>query len=417
MSITIVRNYWKWPWLGILRTLICTGVFIVTGLLLANQNSKQEVKFPSYPPPANESMGHILLPAACFQKGNEFPETLRYSLAEGAADAIFRSTPGNRIPGWNNYLIILLLYLVAAFVDILRAFRRGALAKPQGRRARIVVWLKTCGRTQRPSKARDPSAPAPFFSLAGFIFTFFAIYLVAGIGVSAWTVVQSAKYIFQLRSWAKNSGWLKLEDGKQSAEDDATSFGQLVPIFLNFILLFTLAQLMSQSCTRYTERKFDMYGGVIVEAKDDESFDTQAHNTSPSLSKPAATVQVHEQAAASEIRINAFPATHTPLQSPSSPPIPVVAATATASTSPPPTLHGLGHWESITQQPPAESPSSPPWQRQSQSPTPPTPTTWTLPTHQQMSAQPQRVSTFPVYAETSPAQGSVGEFHAADFDA
>ena len=449
MSITIVRNYWKWPWLGLLRTLICTGVFIVTGILLANQNSKQDMKFPSYPPPANEDMGHILLPAACFQQGNsELPATLQYSLGEGAADAIFRSTPGNRIPGWNNYLIILLLYVIAAFVDILRYFRRGALGNPQGRRARVVIWLKTCGRTPRPSKVRDPSAPAPFFSLAGFIFLFFAMYLVAGIVVSAWTVWQSSQYIFQLRTWAKNSGWLQLEDGKQSAEDDATSFGQLVPIFLNVILLFTLAQFMSQSCTRFTNRKFDMYGGVIVERKDDDdSFDTQAHNISPSPTKPTATVQVHEQAAASEIRIDSFPY-HPPLQFPSSPLGAMTATTPTmttmantpppptmTSTSPPPTsLHSFGRWENLTQQPPAESQSPPPWQYQHQHqnqgqsptpPTPPTPTTWPLPAHPQtatpqhqqshvsMQQQPQRMSTSPtsVYtAAQAQGSGSVGEF-------
>ncbi|KAK0718044.1 hypothetical protein B0T26DRAFT_711637 [Lasiosphaeria miniovina] len=39
MAVTVVRNYWRFPWMGGIRVLIMTGVFTVTGLLLSNQNS------------------------------------------------------------------------------------------------------------------------------------------------------------------------------------------------------------------------------------------------------------------------------------------------------------------------------------------------------------------------------------------
>ena len=264
MSITIVRNYWRYPWLGILRTLICTGVFIVTGILLANQNS-DSVTFPSQVPMANETSSFILLPAACFQKGNsQLLGTLKASLSpEKALDAFFNNTPGNRIPGWSNYLMILLLYLVAGFVDILRWFRRGAQSDPNGRRARILVFFH-CSSAQRHSRRQQKkSDKKPFFSLGNLVFTLFSMYLLAGIGVSCWTVVTSATYIWNLRSWAKGSGWLEAQDGGQSAEDDATSFGQLVPIFLNLLIIFTVAQVLSRASSKHTDKKFDIYGGVI----------------------------------------------------------------------------------------------------------------------------------------------------------
>ncbi|KAK0620812.1 hypothetical protein B0T14DRAFT_587448, partial [Immersiella caudata] len=224
MSVTIVRNYWQWPWLGILRTLICTGVFIVTGILLANQNSRIDVPFPTAIPPRNSDTDRVFVLAACFQQGDsQLTESLTTSFSdEGSRRAFFDSSLGNRIPGWNNYLIILLLYLTAGFVDILRVFRRGSLSRPEGKRGRIVAGI------------RRPSVWLGFI-----IFSCFCLYLLGGIGVSAWTVVKSANYIFEMRAWAKRSGWLKTESGNQSAEDDATSFGQLVPIFTNVILLFT----------------------------------------------------------------------------------------------------------------------------------------------------------------------------------
>ncbi|KAK3312381.1 hypothetical protein B0H66DRAFT_633087 [Apodospora peruviana] len=291
MSITIVRNYWKYPWLGILRTFICTGVFIVTGILLANQNSSGDLTFPGETPSFDKTNSPILMPAACFQQGNsQLLGTLGHSLSDKSQQAFIDSAPGNRIPGWNNYLIILLLYLVAGFVDVLRALRRGAKSKPNGRRARIVNWL-TCSSRRKETEKLEGRTVTPFITVGGLIFTLFCAYLLAGVGVSCWTVVQSARYISDLRWWAKRSGWLKLEDGLQSAEDDATSFGQLVPIFLNLLLIMTIAQLMSQSCMRFSHRKYDIYGGVIHEHEHERPPTTLGGSGGASKSNVAVQVQ------------------------------------------------------------------------------------------------------------------------------
>lgn len=72
-----------------------------------------------------------------------------------------------------------------------------------------------------------------------------SLYLSGGITVSAVTVWFSAHYMMSLRSWAKASGWLQKDAGGQSEEDDATSFGQLVPIFLSLLTLFSFAQVIT----------------------------------------------------------------------------------------------------------------------------------------------------------------------------
>lgn len=67
MSVTIVRNYWKYPWLALFRVICISGVFIVTGVLLTNQNAREDPPFPTTLPLANETDSLIFLPAACFQ--------------------------------------------------------------------------------------------------------------------------------------------------------------------------------------------------------------------------------------------------------------------------------------------------------------------------------------------------------------
>ncbi|KAK4447004.1 hypothetical protein QBC34DRAFT_427801 [Podospora aff. communis PSN243] len=462
MSITIVRNYWQWPWLGLLRTAICTGVFIVTGILLANQNSTIKIPFPIAPPIRGVKEDPLLLPAACFQQGDsQLPGALITSLStEGSQAAFVRSTPGNRIPGWNNYLIILLLYVSAGVIDIMRIFRRGFLSKRHGKRGRIVAGLrKGLAKLNCRSGQRDKEISKTSNSWWGsIIFFLFCIYLLGGIGVSAWTVVQSAAYIMDLRRWAKESGWLKMEAGNQSAEDDATSFGQLVPIFTNVILLFNIAQLLSKACWRHTDRKFDIYGGVVYDPGEDHAS-TKMGDRPPSASKSHVGVQVHQYSAVPHsIDADMQPISlSAPAPAPSSAPASVPAATAapqTASTAaqvpapvPAPAPSGRwdsGRWSSTMTHTTSESP--PPPNRWQNSPTPPsipeglhsTPTPPLQPQHarswsssQQMAqqttgswaalqqpetltssySQPHRVASYPPYADNLASQPAVSEYY------
>ncbi|KAM7187724.1 hypothetical protein V8F20_010861 [Naviculisporaceae sp. PSN 640] len=302
LSVTIVRNYWRWGFLSGARVIVCTGVFIVTGILLANQNNgyTDERQFPAQVPPHDANYSSILLPAACFQQGNsQLLNTLHDSVGEHASDAFLRSQPGNSIPGWNCYLTTLLFYILAGFVDMLRAFRRGAQSKPNGRRARIVTWLNLSTVAQRQTRQQQrplgrlnakrrksqtlqqqqqqqTTNGKRRFSPGTILFWLFCTYILSGICVAIWTIWVAGHQIGELRMWVKLKGWLVHNGNSQSAEDDSTSFGQLVPIFLNLMLLFILIHVVNGFCGGRSRKnhKYDIYGGII-------------HDTPPSSSAPA----------------------------------------------------------------------------------------------------------------------------------
>jgi len=110
--------------------------------------------------------------------------------------------PGDQIPGWNNYLIILLWYCVAFIVDIIRFFCRG-LAKDNSVRRNLVRCASSLFEKQ------DISEPSKVWV---FIFCgLFVVYLFGGIEISVWIVVKSINYILGLRSWAKGTGWMQFK--------------------------------------------------------------------------------------------------------------------------------------------------------------------------------------------------------------
>lgn len=232
MSVTIVRNYWKYPWLALLRVICICGVFIVTGLLMANQNANQDLKFPTAVPPANETDSLLFLPAACFQSANSpLGATFKNTTASATAffqDTLVKSAPGNMVQGWNWYVVILLFYGAAILAEFIRFCRRGR-SRP-GWRGKLGARIS---RLVRPKSWQR--------MLVSYIVL---LYLILGAGISAVAVVFSARYVYSLRQWVDRSGWIALENG-YNPENDATSFGQLVPIFLSTLVLFSFAQMIS----------------------------------------------------------------------------------------------------------------------------------------------------------------------------
>ncbi|KAH9900442.1 hypothetical protein F4778DRAFT_738963 [Xylariomycetidae sp. FL2044] len=243
MSVTIVRDYWRYPWLAVARIMSVTGVFIVTGLLLTNQSAKGTLGFPNKIPPANETDNLLFLPAACFQSASSsasnafrsatssagsFGETITQSMLDGA-----------KIPGWSWYIIMLLFYGAAIIAEVTRFLRRGK--KRPGWRLRTAAWFqRVFGRS------------AFLRKITQFVFL---IYLVGGVGIGMATTITSGSFIFGLRRWVSNSGWLQLEDNGQNPENDATGFSQLVPIFSSALILWSLCTVISEKMTRRGNRK------------------------------------------------------------------------------------------------------------------------------------------------------------------
>ncbi|KAI0484052.1 hypothetical protein GGR56DRAFT_7099 [Xylariaceae sp. FL0804] len=232
MSVTIVRNYWEYPWLAFIRIVCITGVFIVTGLLFTNQNAGQQLKFPTGVPPLDETESLLFLPAACFQgAANTATATFQESTKNASAffrGTIGRSTPRNFIQGWNLYVLTLLFYGAAILAEAVRLVRRtknkkgwrGDLNRRFGKYLRMgSIWRSI-------------------------VSAVFLLYLVAGVAIGAASTVLAAHYIFQLRAWVDRSGWIQ-KQYNQNPENDATTFGQLVPIFLSALIVFSFAQLIS----------------------------------------------------------------------------------------------------------------------------------------------------------------------------
>ncbi|KAI1770557.1 hypothetical protein F4818DRAFT_259868 [Hypoxylon cercidicola] len=244
ISVTIVRNYWKFPWLAGLRVVAIALVFIATGLLMTNQNTEADMLFPTGIPNANETDSPLFLPAACFQSNEHTAvDTFKDTTSNAKAffvDSIANSTPHNKIQGWNWYIITLLFYGAATIAEIIRFFRRGK-SRP-GWRAQIGNRFRQCCGLGTPLRKVVESV--------------FLIYLAAGVGISLVVTIISTRYIFQLRSWVNNSGWIQKENNK-NPENDATSFGQLVPILTSALIVFSFAQIISEKCTRHKNRKHE----------------------------------------------------------------------------------------------------------------------------------------------------------------
>ncbi|ORY58582.1 uncharacterized protein BCR38DRAFT_489496 [Pseudomassariella vexata] len=242
MSVTIIRDYWKHPLLAFVRVICVSGVFVVTGVLMSNQNAQSKLTFPTALPPTNETSSLMFLPAACFQNSSSH---LMDIFADSTSspnhffvDAIGQETPKNKIQGWRWYLIILFFYGAAIIAEAIRYLRRG------GKRG---GWRKRLADRFRPHLGSGTL-------LRKICKYFFLWYLIAGVGISCVTVVFTGKYIFDLRKWVDHSGWI-LSDNNQNPENDATSFGQLVPIFLSALIGFSFLQILSEKVTDHGTRK------------------------------------------------------------------------------------------------------------------------------------------------------------------
>lgn len=200
---------------------------------MTNQNADSPEPFPTGVPDANLTDSSIFLPAVCFQDGGPAAFSTFQEATSSAKtffmDNLAKSTPRNKIQGWNLYIITLLFYGVAIIAELIRFFRRGR--SRQGLRSRIAnQFRRYCG------------LGTPVRKILQNVFLF---YLAFGVGLSLAVIIISTQYIFSLRRWVDKSGWIELDNNNKNPENDATSFGQLVPLFSSAMILFSFAQIVS----------------------------------------------------------------------------------------------------------------------------------------------------------------------------
>jgi hypothetical protein len=206
---------------------------------MSNQNALSALSFPTaVPPDSTLNNGSLIyLPAACFQnESSSLVDTLQDTTSSANrffVHAIGENTPRNYIQGWRWYLVSFIFYGAAIVAEFIRFCRRGQ--KRPGWRRSLALKLHPYLHTGTHRRI--------------IIKWLFLIYLLGGIGISCATVYCSTDYIYRLRSYANRSGWLDPEESGKNSEEDATSFGQLVPIFLSALILFTFLQTASgKSC-------------------------------------------------------------------------------------------------------------------------------------------------------------------------
>ncbi|KAK3693121.1 hypothetical protein B0T22DRAFT_369483 [Podospora appendiculata] len=223
MSITISRNYWEHPFVASLRIIVTALLFIVTGVLLSNQGAGDSTGIPTGIPSSDVKYSPILLPAACFQGGDaKFGSAVQGSFSSGSARSFFDS----KIPGWEQYLLMVLFYALAILVSVGRVVRRGA-QEHDGSRRKFVNAIK--------------NKLSFLFRARGLFYVLFGLYLWGGVGIAIWTIVTSGLYIVGLRLWIANSGWV----ASPNPENEWTTFGQLVPILLISLTIFTFLHILS----------------------------------------------------------------------------------------------------------------------------------------------------------------------------
>ncbi|KAK3940418.1 hypothetical protein QBC46DRAFT_288338 [Diplogelasinospora grovesii] len=267
MAATICRSrrYWEHRLVGVLRIIVTSLVYLVTGILLSNQGSGSD-GFPTEVPPADATYSPMLLPAACFQSdASHFTTTVQQSF-EGTAGGLLG---GGQIFGWVQYLIMLLFYAFAVVVSIGRLLmragtRHGKIGKKVRERAMQSDGLKR------------------------FWYCLFGLYLVAGNGIAVWTVVKSAWYIIRLRSWVDGSGWLQLSGSGKNPENDPSSFGQLVPMLLMSFTVFTFLQDISDRMKKKAKEHHDKHhpdhrGDHEGNPRDDDGTWVQITNSTPGI--------------------------------------------------------------------------------------------------------------------------------------
>lgn len=238
MAVAVTRNLWEHPLLGVVRVAVTALVFLVTGLLLSNQQAGG-TGFPTAVPSRSDDYSDLLLSAACFQAGEGgFSNQLQQSLATGGD---FFS---GRIPGWSHYVVMCLYYIVAVLVRIGRAVRAGRRSKPGGRRARLIARL---------------DGPLAIFRrpLASWLLRLvFGAFLLSGVAISGWTCFASGYYVFQLRDWLDKTDWINRR-GTLNPENDPWSFGQLVPLLLMSLTLYTFVQVIAEQVSIRRKMKKD----------------------------------------------------------------------------------------------------------------------------------------------------------------
>jgi len=234
-SVSVISQYFKHTFVSIIRIVVVTGLYIITALLLCNQNASPNLTFPT-DVPADSRNTTLVLPAACFQEETgatqKTIENTFGSSGQFFVGTIGKSSPENHIPGWNFFILMIIWYCLSVVAEVIRFFY-----KRHGPKTTI---------------APDPLQRSLFQKL---VHPMFWLYQVSGVVLCIVFVGFSFTYVQRMRTWMAGSKWMKENPNGTNDESQATSFGQLLPLFLMLLTVFSVAQVIGGKLNYIQELK------------------------------------------------------------------------------------------------------------------------------------------------------------------
>jgi hypothetical protein len=237
----------------LLRIALVILIFTVTGYTLINQNvigDNQNMIITNYWPtevPAPDQKESLLVrPAACFGfEDTAILDTLKetFETEEQFLKVMNTSRPANFINGWNLYIIMLIIYAATLIVEFIVYGTK--------------LILKCCCPSSRyTQKSYGKKLVAPHYTTTTYKYKYaqvgcgkrlcywaFRIWQAFGIAVCIYTVLKCFLYIRALKLWMNGSEWIARDPiTGLNPEKDGTTFGQLVPMLLTLLTVFTIVQ-------------------------------------------------------------------------------------------------------------------------------------------------------------------------------
>jgi len=209
LAFTLVRNYWEAPLAAVVRILLFTAVLAFLGLVFQQQWSVGIT--PEQLPPTSRRDSLVLLRADCFLNityANEFA-----NLTANESDIIGSvhpdRNPFSTLEG-STYVILVAMSVLSLIVRVYQ-----------------LVKFRTNG---PPRKKRDPYSDDENTSPTLTSWLYFVWW---GLTWLACVVLYGfmAYYIFNLRAWVAQSGWIQPDSLSSNPENYVQSFGQMSAMF------------------------------------------------------------------------------------------------------------------------------------------------------------------------------------------
>ncbi|PSN74541.1 hypothetical protein BS50DRAFT_615414 [Corynespora cassiicola Philippines] len=209
LTLVLIRDYWRTPLSAVVRlTAFGMILYFLGEILRALHHREEEIGAAERLPPSDRMNSLILLGAACFLD----PDPLKKLalISDQQAQSVGRLTKDTI---WSSERVLWLLIVGGSILAFL--YRVGDLVRP--------FWKVR--RDEHAYDIMEKKASSRWWPI--FCFWVCAITWLLCIVTTVW----QGNYLFSLREWVFNSGWMKSDEYLGNEEAHAATFGQLAALF------------------------------------------------------------------------------------------------------------------------------------------------------------------------------------------